>query len=229
MTQSQLNLDGVHVSFSRARVLEGLSLTVESGEIVGLAGRNGAGKTTTLRAISGLVRKSQGTVTVDGKRLPDSPERVARLGVSHVPEGRGIFPDLTVDQNIRLGLVRRSGDTAALRATLEDQFPAVARLRHQKAGRLSGGEQQMLALVRGLVSHPKFLLVDEMSLGLSPRALGTAIEALAQIGRSQGIGVLIVDQNSRMLHENCDKVYLLKDGRADLWTDISNIDSVYFE
>ncbi len=229
MTDTQLRLDDIHVSFSRARVLEGLSLTVDPGEIVGLAGRNGAGKTTTLRAISGLVRKGQGEVTLDGKRLPDSPERVARLGVAHVPEGRGIFPDLTVDQNIRLGLVRKSGDTAALRATLEEQFPAVARLRDQKAGRLSGGEQQMLALVRGLVSHPKFLLVDEMSLGLSPRALRTAIEALAQIGRSQGIGVLIVDQNSRMLHENCDKVYLLKDGTAELWTDISNIESVYFE
>lgn len=229
MTGSQLRLKDVHVSFGRARVLQGFDLTVDPGEIVGLAGRNGAGKTTTLRAISGLVRTGQGEVSLGGERLPASPERVARMGIAHVPEGRGIFPDLTVDQNIRLGLVRTSGDTAAMRTTLEEQFPAVGRLTQQKAGRLSGGEQQMLALVRGLVSRPKFLLVDEMSLGLSPRALRTAIETLARIGRSQGIGILIVDQNSRMLHENCDKVYLLKDGRAELWTDISNIDSVYFE
>ena len=154
---------------------------------------------------------------------------MARRGVSHVPEGRGIFPDLTVDENIRLGLLRKSPEAQSLRQTLEDAFPVVARLRDQKAGRLSGGEQQMLALVRGLVSHPRILLVDEMSLGLSPRALRTAIEALVSLGRSQNIGMLIVDQNSRILHEHCDQVYLLKDGRVELWTDISNIASAYFE
>ncbi len=226
---SQLTFDDVYVSFARARVLEGLSLTVGAGEIVGLAGRNGAGKTTTLRAVSGLVPLSMGSITLDGRPLPHSPEAVARRGVAHVPEGRGIFPDLTVDQNIRLGVLGKVGETAAIRSTLEEKFPAIERLRGQRAGRLSGGEQQMLALVRGLVSHPKFLLVDEMSLGLSPRALRTAIESLVTIGRSLDIGMLIVDQNSRMLHEHCDRVYLLRDGKAEVWADSSNIDSVYFE
>jgi branched-chain amino acid transport system ATP-binding protein len=229
MSDSVLTLDDVYVSFGRARVLEGLSLEVHSGEIVGLAGRNGAGKTTTLRAISGLVNLSSGTISVDGQRLPGAPEQVARRGIAHVPEGRGIFPDLTVDQNIRLGVIRESAETRSIRSTLEEQFPAVQRLTSQKAGRLSGGEQQMVALVRGLVSHPRFLLVDEMSLGLSPRALRTAIESLVSIGRSLGIGILVVDQNSRMLHEHCDRVYLLRDGKAEAWTDTSNIDSVYFE
>ena len=227
--ESQLVFNDVYVSFGRARVLEGLSLTVGAGEIVGLAGRNGAGKTTTLRAVSGLVPLGKGTITLGGKPLPRSPESVARRGVAHVPEGRGIFPDLTVDQNIRLGVLGKASDTASIRATLEEKFPAIARLRGQRAGRLSGGEQQMLALVRGLVSHPQFLLVDEMSLGLSPRALSTAIESLVTIGKSQNIGMLIVDQNSRMLHENCDRVYLLRDGKAEVWADSSNIESVYFE
>lgn len=229
MTGAELRIEDLFVRISRARIIEGLNLSLRAGEVVGLAGRNGAGKTTVLRTISGLVRKSRGSITFDGMPLPSSPEAVARRGVAHVPEGRGIFPDLTVDENIRLGLVHKSSQTPMLRAALEEQFPAVARLRNQKAGRLSGGEQQMLALVRGLVSHPKVLLVDEMSLGLSPRALRIAIESLVAIGRSQGIGMLVVDQNSRMLHEYCDRVYLLRDGRVERWADTSTIASAYFE
>jgi branched-chain amino acid transport system ATP-binding protein len=225
----RLRIDGLSVRISGARIIEGLSLTVGAGEIVGLAGRNGAGKTTTLRAVSGMVGRTGGTITLDGAKLPARPELVARAGIAHVPEGRGVFPDLTVDENIRLGLLRRSPESQRLRRRLEEAFPAVARLRTQKAGRLSGGEQQMLALVRGLVSHPKILLVDEMSLGLSPRALRTAIESLATLGREQNIGILVVDQNSRMLHEHCDRIYLLKDGAVEPWTDIGTIASAYFE
>ena len=229
MSTSTLQIDDLYVRISGARIIEGLDLKLTSGEIVGLAGRNGAGKTTTLRAISGLVTKNAGRVLLDGRKLPGNPEAVARRGIAHVPEGRGIFPDLTVDENIRLGLIRRTPETDRVRATLEEQFPAVARLHGQKAGRLSGGEQQMLALVRGLVSHPRFLLVDEMSLGLSPRALRTAIEALVTLGRSQNIGMLIVDQNSRMLHEHCDRVFLLRDGKVAPWTDSMSVESAYFE
>jgi branched-chain amino acid transport system ATP-binding protein len=224
-----LRVHGLRVRFSGARVIDGLSLTVAPGEIVGLAGRNGAGKTTTLRAISGLAVRSGGTVELDGVRLPSRPEAVARAGVAHVPEGRGIFPDLTVDENVRLGLARPVPAARTLRGALEEAFPAVVRLRHQKAGRLSGGEQQMVALFRGLIGKPRVLLVDEMSLGLSPRALRTAIEALAALGRAHGIGVLVVDQNSRMLHEHCDRVHLLTDGRVRLWDDTSDIASAYFE
>jgi branched-chain amino acid transport system ATP-binding protein len=224
-----LRIDDLHVRFSRARIIKGLSLTVAPGEIVGLAGRNGAGKTTTLRAISGLTHRSSGTIELDGQPVPSRPDAVARRGISHVPEGRGIFPDLTVDENIRLGQVRSSTGADELRGALEEAFPAVVRLRAQKAGRLSGGEQQMVALFRGLVSKPRILLVDEMSLGLSPRALLTAIETLTMIGRVHGVGVLVVDQNSRMLHEHCDRIYLLTEGRGEIWDDISNIASAYFE
>ncbi len=224
-----LRIEDLDVRISGARIIEGLSLSVEPGQIVGLAGRNGAGKTTTLRAISGLLPRTGGTIELDGQRVPAQPEAAARAGIAHVPEGRGIFPDLTVEENIRLGMVRKSGDVQALRATLDGAFPAVTRLKGQRAGRLSGGEQQMMVLYRGLVSRPKILLVDEMSLGLSPRALRTAIEILVSVGREQDIGVLVVDQNSRMLHEHCDVVYLLNGGRAALWTDTSNIASAYFE
>jgi len=223
-----LRVDDLTVRFASARVLDGLSLTVRPGEIVGLAGRNGAGKTTTLRSISGLVHRA-GVVELDGAKVPSRPDAVARMGIAHVPEGRGIFPDLTVEENIRLGLVHSNSASAPLRPILTEAFPAVARLTHQKAGRLSGGEQQMLALFRGLISRPKVLLVDEMSLGLSPVALRTAIEALVAVGRAHGIAVLVVDQNSRMLHEHCDRVYLLTDGRVEIWDDASNIASAYFE
>jgi branched-chain amino acid transport system ATP-binding protein len=224
-----LRIEDLHVRFSRARIIRGLSLAVAPGEIVGLAGRNGAGKTTTLRAVSGLTHRTSGSIELDGRALPSRPDAVARRGVSHVPEGRGIFPDLTVDENIRLGQIRASAEADGLRGPLEEAFPAVVRLRNQKAGRLSGGEQQMVALFRGLVSKPRILLVDEMSLGLSPRALLTAIETVAMLGRAHDVGVLVVDQNSRMLHDHCDRVYLLNDGRGEIWDDTSNIASAYFD
>lgn len=229
MTSPGLVVEDLFVKISGARILEGLSLSVQTGEIVGLAGRNGAGKTTTLRAISGVVSRNRGQISLNGVPLPTRPEAVARKGIAHVPEGRGIFPDLTVDENIRLGVLDRKKQNQALRVRLEEAFPAVTRLRDQKAGRLSGGEQQMLALLRGLVSQPTILLVDEMSLGLSPRALRTAIEALVAIARSESIGMLIVDQNSRMLEDHCDRMYLLKDGRVEPWDAATSLASAYFE
>lgn len=228
MTAAGLVVEDLYVRIARARIIEGLSLSVGEGDIVGLAGRNGAGKTTTLRAISG-VESRRGSILLDGVALPDKPEAVARMGVAHVPEGRGIFPDLTVDENIRLGLIAGGRGDAALREHLESVFPAVVELRNQKAGRLSGGEQQMVALFRGLASRPKILLVDEMSLGLSPRALKAAVEALVAIGRSERIGMLIVDQNSRMLSEHCDRMYLLKDGKTVAWDEAADLASAYFE
>lgn len=228
MSGEGLRVQDLYVRISGARIVEGLSLSVEPGQIVGLAGRNGAGKTTTLRAISGAVSRTGGTVELDGRRLATRPELVARAGIAHVPEGRGIFPDLTVDQNIRLGTVRKVGDTKSLRGTLDEAFPVVARLKEQRAGRLSGGEQQMVALYRGLVSQPRILMVDEMSLGLSPRALSTAIEILARVGRDQGIGILVVDQNSKMLFDHCDLMHVLLDGRAQATNDPGELMSAYF-
>jgi branched-chain amino acid transport system ATP-binding protein len=229
VTSSGLLVEDLYVRISGARIIEGLSLSVPVGEIVGLAGRNGAGKTTTLRAISGMTGRSGGSVRLDGRPLSTRPENVARAGVAHVPEGRGIFADLTVDENIRLGMLAGRGRDDGLRRRLEEAFPAVGRLRDQKAGRLSGGEQQMLALVRGLISRPKILLVDEMSLGLSPRALRTAIETVVAFGRAERVGMLIVDQNSRMLEEHCDHMFLLKDGRVEPWSAAPETASAYFD
>jgi branched-chain amino acid transport system ATP-binding protein len=224
-----LVIDELFVRFGRARVIEGLSMSVDDGEIVGLAGRNGAGKSTTLRAISGVANRAGGTITLDGAKLSGRPEQVARQGVSHVPEGRGIFPNLTVDENIRLGVLGRRDSDGSLRERVEAAFPAVATLRQAKAGRLSGGEQQMVALLRGLISRPRILMVDEMSLGLSPLAVKTAIEVLVSIGRAEGIGVLIVDQNSRLLADHCDRMYVLRDGRAEEWDRTEDLGSAYFE
>lgn len=228
-TASGLVVQDLYVQISGARIIEGLTLTVGKGEVVGLAGRNGAGKTTTLRAISALESRGRGRLTLDGVPLPNSPDSVARAGVSHVPEGRGIFPNLTVEENIRLGLVGHSEPDPELRGRLEAVFPVLERLKHQKAGRLSGGEQQMIALYRGLISRPRILLVDEMSLGLSPRVLKMAMELLATIGRAEGIGVLVVDQNVRMLSEYCDRMYLLKDGRVASAEEAADLASAYFE
>lgn len=224
-----LVVEDLYVQISGARIIEGLSLSVGKGEIVGLAGRNGAGKTTTLRAISALESRGRGRITLDGVPLPGSPDSVARMGVSHVPEGRGIFPDLTVEENIRLGLVGRGEPDPQLRNRLEAAFPALDKLKHQKAGRLSGGEQQMIALYRGLISHPRILLVDEMSLGLSPRVLKMAMELMATIGRAEGIGVLVVDQNVRLLSDYCDRMYLLRDGRVAEAEEAGDLASAYFE
>lgn len=227
MSDNGLTIDSLSVRIGGARIIDDLSLTVEPGQIVGLAGRNGAGKTTTLRAISALAPRTTGTITLGGVPLPKRTERVASAGVSHVPEGRGIFANLTVEQNIRLGRRGTRADPELL-GRLHEKFPAVERLSHEKAGRLSGGEQQMVALVRGLVSGPKILLVDEMSLGLSPRALTTAIESLVEIGKAENIGVLVVDQNSKLLADYCDAVYLLLDGQAQLWDGSDEAASVYF-
>ncbi len=229
MKSAGLSVEDLSVRISGARILDGASLLVPHGEIIGLAGRNGAGKTTLLRAISGITHRSGGTVSLDGKALPSSPELVARVGVAHIPEGRGIFPDLTVNENIQLGVIGSGARDESLRDRLMESFPAVERLKNEKAGRLSGGEQQMLALVRGLISRPKILLVDEMSLGLAPKAFKVAIEALVVIGRAEAIGMLIVDQNMRMLNDYCDRMFLLRDGRIKLWDSTSDLASAYFD
>jgi branched-chain amino acid transport system ATP-binding protein len=229
MSAEGLEIDDLYVRFGRARVIEGLTMRVAAGEIVGLAGRNGAGKSTTLRAISGVASRASGAIRLDGTELSKRPERVARQGVSHVPEGRGIFPNLTVDENIRLGILGRDNGDESLRERVEEAFPKVASLRQEKAGRLSGGEQQMVALLRGLICRPRILMVDEMSLGLSPLAVKTAIEVLASIGRTESIGVLIVDQNSRLLAEHCDRMYVLRDGKAEEWDNADDLANAYFE
>ena len=213
-----LELDGVEASYGPVRALHGISLEVEQGEVAALLGPNGAGKTTTLRAISGMVR-TRGSIRFDGIRLAGrSTEAIARLGIAHVPEGRGNFATLSVADNLRLGaMVRR--DHAAVGQDLErcyQAFPPLAARRAQPAGSLSGGEQQMLAVARGLMLRPRLLLLDEPSLGLAPLVTRELFESLARLVREQSTTLLVVEQKANLVLEFADRAHLLEAGRIVL-------------
>jgi branched-chain amino acid transport system ATP-binding protein len=212
---SALRVRDLHAAYGRAAVLHGVDLEVGPGEVVGLAGRNGAGKSTTLRAISGVVARRAAELSFDGAPLPARPRGVARLGVVHVPEGRGVLRALTVAENLAFGAAavgRPHG--AADRDRVLAWFPALARMLDRRAGLLSGGEQQMLAIARGLMARPRLLMVDELSLGLAPRAVVEVLGAVLAACRREAIALLIVDQNLRALAANCDRVYVLSGGVA---------------
>ncbi len=231
MDETLLELRDLTVSYGHARVLEGVNLSVGVGKVVGLVGPNGAGKTTTLRAISGVVRRKSGSITLEGRELRERPDFVAGHGVIHVPEGRGLMPTLTVAQNLRLGAlaVGHEFDDEARRSVIE-VFPALEVHMGKRAGLLSGGEQQMVAVARGLVMHPRVLMVDELSLGLSPKIVADLLRTLAAIAEERQVGLLLVDQNVRALAEICDKLYYLQDGEAHLSDpdDEELLQSVYF-
>ena len=213
-----LEIDSLHVHYGGVHALRGLSLTVEEGEIVALLGNNGAGKTTTLSAVSGLVRPSAGRIVFQGRDVTRArPEEIVKAGLVHVPEGRRVFSTLTVHENLQLGgyLVR---DHAELRWRIDRVYtllPRLAERRDQQAGTLSGGEQQMLAIARGLMSNPKLILLDEPSLGLAPIIVNQVYELIAQI-REQGITVLLVEQNALKALNICDRAYVLENGRIAL-------------
>jgi len=206
-----LELSDVTARYGPVVALHGVSLTVGDGEIVALLGANGAGKTTTLRAVSGTVRRS-GDVVLAGKRLTRSaPEAVARGGVAHVPEGRGIFAELTVWENLRMGgyTVRRPDF-----ATVLGYFPWLQERRNQQAGTLSGGEQQMLALARAFLSRPRLLMLDEPSLGLAPLITREVFRVVAELNRNEGVAVLVVEQNAAVALAAAQRGYVLETGRV---------------
>jgi branched-chain amino acid transport system ATP-binding protein len=206
-----LELSDVTARYGQVVALHGVSLTVEDGEIVALLGANGAGKTTTLRAVSGTVRRS-GDVLLGGKRLARAtPESVARHGVAHVPEGRGIFAELTVWENLRMGgyTVRRPDY-----ATVLGYFPWLAERRNQQAGTLSGGEQQMLALARAFLSRPRLLMLDEPSLGLAPLITLEVFRVVTELNRNEGVAVLVVEQNAAVALAAAQRGYVLETGRV---------------
>lgn len=226
---SELQITQVAVSFGAASVIRDATLTVKSGEVVGLIGRNGAGKTTLLRAISGLVAR-KGNITLDGVELAGKPESVARKGIIHVPEGRQLFPNLTVQENVEIGAI--GGGCGEVRPAVDAaiaEFPQLEPLRQQRAGTLSGGEQQMVALARGLAARPRFLLIDEMSLGLSPKAVHSAMRRIAEIAHREGVGALLVDQSARLLRRYCDRQLLLRDGRVQQWDAEAELSQAYFD
>jgi branched-chain amino acid transport system ATP-binding protein len=195
--------------------LHDVSLAVEEGQVAAVLGANGAGKTTTLRAVSGTVRRS-GEIVLDGRRIERlAPERVARLGVAHVPEGRGTFVELTVWENLRLGAYsRRNGSFAQEAERVFKLFPGLAERRDQQAGTLSGGEQQMLALGRALVMRPRLLLLDEPSLGLAPLVVREIFKVLGELNAHEGLTVLVVEQNANLALAAAHTAVVLEAGRV---------------
>jgi len=210
-----LELTDVHAGYGSVRALHGVSLRVDDGTIVALLGANGAGKTTTLRAISGTVKKTGGNVIFDGKVINTrSPEDVARLGIAHVPEGRGTLAQLTVWENLRMGAyVRRDG--AGVKRDLDrvvGYFPWIGQRRDQVAVTLSGGEQQMLAIARALMLHPRVMLLDEPSLGLAPLIVRDIYRIIETINREEGTTILLVEQNARTALSTAHHAYVIEVG-----------------
>ncbi len=211
-----LTVQNIHTYYGNIRALQGVSLQVNSGEIVTLIGSNGAGKTTTLRTIQGLLRPKQGEIFLEGKPLHTlSSEAIVKLGISQSPEGRMIFPRMTVRENLEMGAFSRT-DRRAITKDMEKIFDLFPRLReriNQKGGTLSGGEQQMLAIGRALMSRPRLLLLDEPSMGLAPMLVSQIFKIIRDIN-SQGTTILLVEQNARMALKVANRGYVIQTGQV---------------
>jgi len=207
-----LSVADAHTYYDQSHILEGVSLEVDAGEVVALVGRNGVGKTTTLRTILQLTPPSEGTVAVDGEDVTGEPtHEVARRGVGWIPEDRRVFGQLTVDENIRVA-VKEGDDVAAKRDLAYDAFPDLAGMKGRDAGALSGGQQQMLAIARGLVGDNRLLLVDEPSEGLAPQIVASVAEALRTV--AEDTALLLVEQNFPLAMDLADRFYLLDNGQV---------------
>ena len=207
-----LELRAVKAFYGRSEVVHGIDLAVEEGGMTVLLGANGAGKTTTLRAICGMVR-TEGEITFAGKRLDRrGTEDIAALGVAHVPEGRGTFIGLTVEENLRLGGYTRPRQARANMERMFGYFPILSQRRKQQGGALSGGEQQMLAIARALMMEPRLLVLDEPSFGLAPRVVEDIFKIVARIQNEERVSVLLVEQNANLALELADHAYLLETG-----------------
>ena len=211
---SLLELHDVHVSYGSVRALQQVSLSVEEGEIVTLLGANGAGKTTTLRTISGLLRPSPGSVRFEDREIAVvPPHQIVALGIGHVPEGRRIFPRMTVLENLDMGAYRRRGNLGPDLERVFALFPVLKERRKQLGGTLSGGEQQMLAIGRALMGQPRLLLLDEPSMGLAPLIVSQIFSIIGEIRRS-GTTVLLVEQNAAQALTVADRGYVLETGQV---------------
>ena len=215
MTEAMLSLENVSVNYGAIEALTGINLHVQQGEVVTLIGANGAGKTTTLRTITGLLEPKEGRVVYEGKQIDGIPtHKLVSMGIAMSPEGRGVFANLTVRENLEMGaFIRR--DKKGISDDMERGFTLFPRLKEreqQKAGTLSGGEQQMLAMARALMSRPRLLLLDEPSLGLAPLVVHTIFQAIDEI-RGEGTTILLVEQNANAALHHSDRAYVLETGR----------------
>jgi len=218
MSETLLDVRGLEAGYGASRVLFGIDLQVAAGSVTALLGANGAGKTTTLRALCGLIRR-QGRVTLAGQRIEGmATEEIVRLGVAHVPDGRGTFTGLTTEENLRMGACTRR-DKAGVREDFErfyEYFPRLKERRQQQAGLLSGGEQQMLAIARALMLRPRLLLMDEPSFGLAPKVVHDIFRIMRRVREEQKVAILLVEQNASLALELADTAYLLETGRIAL-------------
>jgi len=226
MTQPLLDVTGIETFYGPIQAIRGVSLQVEQGQIVTVLGANGAGKTTVLRTISGVLDPERGSVSFESKAIDHMPpDRVMRLGICHVPEGREVFPFLTVHENLMMGAYARH-DKDAVHKDLElcfGYFPVLKERSHQRAGLLSGGEQQMLAISRALMGRPKLLLLDEPSLGLSPILVTQIFRIIRRINEEQGVAILLVEQNAHMALRTAHFGYVLEVGRIVLADDCNSL------
>ncbi|KYZ76965.1 ABC transporter ATP-binding protein [Anaerosporomusa subterranea] len=209
-----LTVKDLHVSYGHIQALEGVSLEVPEGKIISIIGSNGAGKTTLLNTISGIVKQKAGTIEFEGQTLTRAAHQVVKLGLVHVPEGRKIFSGLTVKENLYAGAFIAK-DKAKVEENIEKMYkmyPILEKRQNQHAGTLSGGEQQMLAICRGLMSEPKMILLDEPSLGLAPIIVQGVFELIKQIS-AQGLTVMLVEQNAKKALALCDYAYVLENGK----------------
>jgi branched-chain amino acid transport system ATP-binding protein len=212
---NMLEVEGIDVFYGPIQALRGVTMHVGEGEMVALLGANGAGKTTVLRALCGMIRTG-GDISFDGRRISGwATEDIVRLGIAHVPEGRGTFTTLTVEENLQLGAMTRH-DRAGITADIERvyaQFPRLKERRAQQAGTLSGGEQQMLAVGRALMLRPRLMLLDEPSFGLAPLIVAELFAILRRVNRETGVAMLIVEQNAALALDMAEHAYLLETGR----------------
>lgn len=210
-----LEIHELHVKYGVIPALHGISLSVKEGEMVSLIGANGAGKSTTLRAISGIVRPTEGYITLCGQEITSmGAHKIAALGVAHVPEGRGVFPNLTVMENLSLGAYLRKNklEIAEDAEWVFEVFPRIYERKKQLAGTLSGGELQMLAIARAMMARPRLLLLDEPSMGLSPILVEEVFRMVCELNHDRGVTILLVEQNARMALTVSDRAYVMETG-----------------
>ena len=218
-----LEVKDLKVNYGAVQALDGISLTVNDGEIVSLIGANGAGKTTTLRTITGLEKAASSSILFDGHDLRKTePSKIINLKLAHVPEGRHIFPEMTVEENLEMGAYADPTDMSTTMQTVYERFPRLKERRRQLAGTLSGGEQQMLAVGRALMARPKMILMDEPSMGLSPLLVQEIFDIIQEVNK-QGITILLVEQNAQMALSISDRAYVLETGHITIEGDAKTL------